>query len=1254
MTAKTAATKPPAGQAGDASEDGDFVALRESRENRVPETLEISPAFLTQILESSKDVRPPSATKRPQSAGGRRKPKAGETNIWSQLTDAVISGPTAFKEAINNIQSNNKLSSKDFLDPRNNQNILHFSVEEKNQEIVNLVLERADEDLILHKFEVDVSNIIGKKNVLHQVVEQNNLSLLKTLLAKISNQQKRIALLNQETPVEIKGQRPRTFPCLHLAAYYGFTEIVMFIIEQGVDVNHVNAKNDTSLLWASRWGHQATVRALLKIGALTSVENDKGSTALYWAVRYGHTETVDILAREGKANVSQTRKLGFVAPIVLASALGFDDIVSILLDCGADPNFAIRGGERPIHHAGREGFSKIIEILVDKGAKIDAADERGDTALLLTAKYGRAKALQTLLQLGANVNHKNLMEEDVWTFAVSNDNDLILKLLVIHQRKKELETIIENHVDSKPKSTPSGINSLLNLAASVGNIDRMKLLFEMKIDANATDEDGNNFLYHAAINNQADVIKEFHKMVNIDSANRSGNTALHEACAKGHHEAVMELIQCKAMVNIRNSQGETALHIAAFSKLIQPLTVSKLINYVIKSHPWEVLNITDNEGNNPLHIAAKHARPDVLWEFRFVRFKDEDVDGNIALHESVRPGEPEVLEMMLDIFDAMKRDCDINHQNKKLQTCLHLAAKEGFLDSVKRLMLFGADISLADHKGNQVLHMLTSLTVTDPAHSSRYLVIIATILDRAPQWYSSIKKIKLNDTKDTESTVQIRRRAILNLICEMNNKEELTVLDLACKMGACDVIKYLITMEDVMAFKVEKFIRYDITSITPRTNGTLGGMCARGSVSPRPSCLEWLLAIGDDIPQNAAKILDIQPFSDIESAYSSVALWAYAIIMAVHITYMILFSWSGLTLLYNSRAKPGERDIDAPTLVTYIIVPLEPAFFVFYNTYTMVKLCCMGELSIRSKLSQGGPMALLNTFMSVIVGLVYSIFVIIWIITYAIDYNYMDYFLAIALCIGWMFTIAFTRGFRVINYFWRLIQIMIIRDVFRFLFIYLFVLLAFAFAFHALFQVSTTLSDLYPNPIYTIFLMFNMLIGMEYIFENDVVDDGFIAVSRSALFMKILYVIYMILATIVLLNLLIAMMNDSYQEILRKQRQAWRIESVQLGVDVEKSMPITFPMFSKVKVIKGFICPADQANGTTRWYIEVAKTKQSLDDASNTEDGEKEALEELKSKMAANDARMAEQIQALKVNVDDIHAMVRNLEHALTTKDRKV
>ena len=49
---------------------------------------------------------------------------------------------------------------------------------------------------------------------------------------------------------------------------------------------------------------------------------------------------------------------------------------------------------------------------------------------------------------------------------------------------------------------------------------------------------------------------------------------------------------------------------------------------------------------------------------------------------------------MLDIYETMKRDADINEQNNRQETVLHLAAKEGFQEHISRLVLFGADLSI--------------------------------------------------------------------------------------------------------------------------------------------------------------------------------------------------------------------------------------------------------------------------------------------------------------------------------------------------------------------------------------------------------------------------------------------------------------------------------------------------------------------------------------------------------------------------------
>ena len=88
------------------------------------------------------------------------------------------------------------------------------------------------------------------------------------------------------------------------------------------------------------------------------------------------------------------------------------------------------------------------------------------------------------------------------------------------------------------------------------------------------------------------------------------------------------------------------------------------------------------------------------------------------------------------------------------------------------------------------------------------------------------------------------------------------------------------------------------------------------------------------------------------------------------------------------------------------------------------------------------------------------------------------------------------------------------------------------------------------------------MIGMGEIFN----DEFKIAISPfgRTTYLMVMYLIYMILSTILLLNLLIAMMNDSYESMLEQQGVTWRVESVQLVVDIEKTVPILSTLLSSI------------------------------------------------------------------------------------------
>ena len=175
----------------------------------------------------------------------------------------------------------------------------------------------------------------------------------------------------------------------------------------------------------------------------------------------------------------------------------------------------------------------------------------------------------------------------------------------------------------------------------------------------------------------------------------------------------------------------------------------------------------------------------------------------------------------------------------------------------------------------------------------------------------------------------------------------------------------------------------------------------------------------------------------------------------------------------------------------------------------------------------------LYSSLPLMLGILYSILVIVWIVFHLQGNADKDFVYSVAICIGWMYTIAFTSGIRTIHYFWRMIQSMIVKDIFKFLFIYLFVLLAFTFPFHAMFQISTTVAKTYTSPLDTGFSIYNLMIGMREIF-NDEFEIAISPFGRTT-YLMVIYLIYMILSTILLFNLLIAMLNDSYASILEQQ-----------------------------------------------------------------------------------------------------------------------
>jgi len=116
-----------------------------------------------------------------------------------------------------------------------------------------------------------------------------------------------------------------------------------------------------------------------------------------------------------------------------------------------------------------------------------------------------------------------------------------------------------------------------------------------------------------------------------------------------------------------------------------------------------------------------------------------------------------------------------------------------------------------------------------------------------------------------------------------------------------------------------------------------------------------------------------------------------------------------------------------------------------------------------------------------------------------------------------------------------MLKYIVLRDITRFLIMYVFVLLGFGFAFHALFQLSPTITGSITgsvrSPYNTLFTTFNMMLGMgDLPFDTDF-DTTYEASGGHPAFVKWVYIVYIAISTIILLSLLIAMMTETFTDI---------------------------------------------------------------------------------------------------------------------------
>nr|WP_251140668.1 ankyrin repeat domain-containing protein [Rhodoferax sp. U11-2br] len=186
---------------------------------------------------------------------------------------------------------------------------------------------------------------------------------------------------------------------LSKAAASGDVARIRQLIKAGAQVNAVDEWGNTALLMGAREGEMDSARALLR--ARADVDGRGGvMTPLAAAALRGHTQMVQLLLRFG----ADVNAVGLNEQTALMNAVKLNRLgaAQALLKAGASTRATDRMGDNLLVVCITEGYPEMLSLLLDNGADPDLADVNGLSPLYWAKLLKRSDMVQRLLAAGAS------------------------------------------------------------------------------------------------------------------------------------------------------------------------------------------------------------------------------------------------------------------------------------------------------------------------------------------------------------------------------------------------------------------------------------------------------------------------------------------------------------------------------------------------------------------------------------------------------------------------------------------------------------------------------------------------------------------------------------------------------------------------------------------------------------------------------------------------------------------------------------
>ncbi|KAF2868351.1 ankyrin repeat-containing domain protein [Massariosphaeria phaeospora] len=267
--------------------------------------------------------------------------------------------------------------------------------------------------------------------------------------------------------VDIKDILGRT--ALHLACQRDNTQLAQILLCAGADWAVETVFGALPLHYAAAAGSVQMCKELIR-AAKDSDNHDHrdnaGYTPLRYAVRNGHVEIAKLLLATGKVdpnNENDNEKLyeneyeeycnaHSAAALVIAATLGNLELVTSLLDGGANPNIsAIPYDFTALHISVINGQGSIVRVLAEHNdSNVNVTDSGGHTALHFAAEHGHLEIVRYLsnhkdihLNLQTRNGRSPLMEATFWETEEVVEELLKIESVDLFLKDKDGETALD-------------------------------------------------------------------------------------------------------------------------------------------------------------------------------------------------------------------------------------------------------------------------------------------------------------------------------------------------------------------------------------------------------------------------------------------------------------------------------------------------------------------------------------------------------------------------------------------------------------------------------------------------------------------------------------------------------------------------------------------------------------------------------------------------------------------------------------------